>query len=565
MRVLSVNVGLPRDVPWRGRLVRTAIGKQPVAGRVRLRRRNLDGDGQADLVGHGGEHRAVLVYQRSAYEHWARELQRDDLRPGMFGENLTVDGPDDHEVCIGDRVRLGAALLEVTQPRVLCFKTGMALGAPRLPALMVRHGRPGFYCRVLEEGEIGAGDRIEHVLRHPTRLTVREASALLYLPGHDPARLREALDVAALSEGWTWSLRALLDHGSAPGNPGLSPDAGPPPAWTGPRPLRVAARRLTARDVLVLELDDPTGALPAPVAGQHLTVHLYVPGHPRTLVRSYSIAGTPGGRYRLAVKREGAASVHLHDAVAVGDRILCSAPRGAFALAPGRGPVVLISAGVGVTPLLAMLEQLAGQEPDREVVWIHSARGRQHHVLGPEAAAALARLPRARALVTSTGPGGEDGFDAYGRLDAALLRRAEPPPDADVHLCGPEPFALAMHAALDELGLVRVREEVFGGARRDDLPAPHPPPGPRGGGPEVTFARSGLSVSWDERHGTLLDLAEACDVAVSWSCRTGVCHRCESSVVAGAVAYDPAPLDTPAVGAALLCCARPDGPVVLDL
>jgi MOSC domain-containing protein YiiM len=165
--VLSVNVGLPSEVRWRSRSVRTGIGKRPVQGGVRVGRLNLDGDGQADLIGHGGEHRAVLVHQRSEYAHWAGELRRDDLVPGVFGENLTVDGPEDHEICIGDRLRIGSALLEVTQPRVLCFKTGMALCAPRLPALMVRHGRPGFYCRVLEE-------------------SVREVDALLYLPGTTP-------------------------------------------------------------------------------------------------------------------------------------------------------------------------------------------------------------------------------------------------------------------------------------------------------------------------------------------------------------------------------------------
>jgi MOSC domain-containing protein YiiM/ferredoxin-NADP reductase len=566
LRLLSVNVGLPKDVEWRGRTVRTAIGKQPVSGRIALRPLNLDGDGQADLVGHGGEHRAVLLYQRSAYEHWARELGRDDLTPGIFGENLTITGPEDDEVCVGDRLRIGTALLEVTQPRVLCFKTGMALGVPRLPALMVRHGRPGFYCRVLEPGDVAAGDQIELAHRDPRGMTVGEVDALLYLPGHSPDRLRTALTVDALSEGWRWSFRALLDHGDGPGNSGLAPDGGPPPAWPGTRQLSVAARRDETPDVVVLELADPDGALlPAPVAGQHLSLHLDVPGEPRPVVRSYSIAGTPGGRYRLAVKREGPASAYLHAALDVGDRLACGAPRGAFALAPGHGPVVLLSAGVGVTPLLAMLEHLAEMEPDREIVWIHSTRGARHHVLAAEARSALGLIARARVLIANTGPEQDDGFDLHGRLDVAALRALDLPPDADIHLCGPEPFAKTMHAALDELGLLRVREEIFGAAVAADAPPPHQPDGDEGDGPGVTFGRSGLTVAWDDRHGTLLDLAEACDVPVSWSCRTGVCHSCESGLIAGRVAYDPPPLDDPALGAALLCCSQPDGPVVLDL
>jgi MOSC domain-containing protein YiiM/ferredoxin-NADP reductase len=561
-----VNVGMPEDVAWRRKTIRTAIAKRPVAGRGRLRRLNLDGDGQADLVGHGGEHRAVLLYQRSAYGHWARELGRDDLTPGIFGENLTITGPEDDDVCVGDRLRVGAALLEVTQPRVLCFKTGMALDTPRLPALMVRHGRPGFYCRVLEEGDVGAGDAIDVVHRDPARLTVREVDALLYLPGHDAGRLRTALMLDALPDGWKWSFRALLEHGDRRGNAGLAPDEGPPPAWQGTRELLVAARRAGTPDVVILELAGPDGApLPAPVAGQHLSLHLDAPGHPRALVRSYSIAGYPGGRYRLAVKREGPASSHLHAAVGAGDRLACGAPRGAFSLAPGNGPVVLLSAGVGVTPLLAMLEDLAARRSRREIAWIHSTRGARNHVLAAEAQAALDRLANARALIASTDPDGEDGFGLRGRLAVPALRALDLSRDADVHLCGPEPFARSMHAALDELGLRRIREEVFGAVVAPDAPPPHPPEGPQGTGPAVTFGRSGLSVAWDDRHGTLLDLAEACDVPVGRSCRTGVCHRCESGLIAGRVSYDPAPLDDPAEGSALLCCSQPDGAVVLDL
>src|SRR3712207_297953 len=193
MRLLSVNVGLPEDVPWRGRTVRTAIFKSPVAGRRRVTRLNVTGDGQADLVGHGGEHRAVYVYDRSAYAHWARFLGRDDLAPGHFGENFTVDGLPDAEVCVGDRYRIGTATFEVSQPRVTCFKVGLRLEEPRMPALLYSHGRPGFYLRVLEEGEVGAGDAIERIAVGPQAMSVREVSALLYLPGHTPAGLRRAL------------------------------------------------------------------------------------------------------------------------------------------------------------------------------------------------------------------------------------------------------------------------------------------------------------------------------------------------------------------------------------
>src|SRR5918992_755367 len=236
MRLLSLNVGFPQEVTWRGRAVRTAIFKSPVVGRRRVRRLNVDGDGQADLVGHGGEHRAVYVYDRSAYEHWSEFLGRDDLVPGNFGENFTVEGMPDDEVCVGDRYRIGGAVFEVTQPRVTCFQGGLRLEEPRMPALLYSHGRPGFYLRVLEEGEVGAGDEIERVAVGPEAMTVREVSALLYLPRHTPAGLRRALAIPALTEGWRGSFEALLvqDAKGTAGNQGLAKPS-TPPAWPGMR------------------------------------------------------------------------------------------------------------------------------------------------------------------------------------------------------------------------------------------------------------------------------------------------------------------------------------------
>src|SRR3954466_10323620 len=156
-RLLSVNVGMPKDVPWQGKTVFTGVFKSPVSGPRRVRKLNVDGDGQGDLGGHGGEQRAVFVYQLDSYPHWERELGRDDLVHGQFGENFTIDGLADAEVCIGDRYRIGTAVFEVTQPRVTCYRLGIRLAQPRMPALLVAHGRPGFYLRVLDEGEVEAG------------------------------------------------------------------------------------------------------------------------------------------------------------------------------------------------------------------------------------------------------------------------------------------------------------------------------------------------------------------------------------------------------------------------
>src|SRR5208282_6646294 len=190
----------------------TAVWKQPVEGARQVRRLNIDGDGQGDLAGHGGEHRAVFVYQIESYRYWENQLARNDFTYGQFGENFTVEGLADTEVCIGDHYRIGDALFEVTQPRVTCYRVGIRMKEPRMAALLVSHHRPGFYFRVLEEGEVGAGDEILKVADGPERMTVAEIDALLYLPGRTRDLLERSVRIPALSQGWKESLQALLDQ-----------------------------------------------------------------------------------------------------------------------------------------------------------------------------------------------------------------------------------------------------------------------------------------------------------------------------------------------------------------
>jgi ferredoxin-NADP reductase/MOSC domain-containing protein YiiM/ferredoxin len=577
MRLLSVNVGQPRTIAWRGQRVRSAIWKEPVPGRRWVGGLNVAGDAQADLVGHGGAHRAVYVYDRSAYEHWSEFLGRDDLARGNFGENFTVEGMPDDEVCIGDRYRIGDATFEVTQPRVTCFKVGLRLEEPRMPALLYSHGRPGFYLRVLEEGEVGAGDEIERLAVGPQAMSVREVSALLYLPGHTPAALRRALSIPALSDGWRGSFDALLKQHArgAAGNEGLARPS-TPPAWPGLRDFRVSAARQESTSIRSFILEPADGeALPEFLPGQFLALKLQPPDAPTPLLRSYSLAAAPDQRaYRIAVKREvgGRASNFLHDRVAVGDLLAAGAPRGDFTLDPNEtGPVVLLSAGVGVTPVLAMLAGLARAGSQRGVWWVHGARSGAEHAFAAEARELLSRLPAARWHVRYSRPRPDDrkglDYDEAGRIDLDILLALGVPRDADFYLCGPSAFLRDLTAALLGWGVQpeQLHREVFGPEPRDDAPDPHPPPGPPGRGPEVAFSRSALTIAWDDRYGDLLELAEACDVPADWSCRTGVCHRCESGLVDGAVAYDPEPLDHPAPGQVLLCCARPRGPVTIDI
>src|SRR5271166_1308596 len=584
-RLLSVNVGLPRDIPWQGKSVHTGIWKAPVQGRRMVRRLNIDGDGQGDLQGHGGEHRAVLVYQIVSYRHWQAQLGRNDLAYGQFGENFTIDGLPDTEACIGDRYRIGSALFEVTQPRVTCYRVGIRMNEPQMAALLVAHHRPGFYCRVLEEGEVEAGDEIVQVLAGPERLTIAETDALLYLPGRDKSGLERALRIPALSAGWRASFEALLDHerkgGGSAGNPGLAPPAGPAPAWAGFRPLRVADKRRESSNVTSLVLEPSDGRpLAAAMPGQFTVLRLKPAPETPALLRSYSLSGEPSEkRWRVSIKREpnGAAGAYVEARLQVGDVIEASAPRGSFTLRQGDGPVILLSAGIGATPVLAMLQALAAGGSPREIWWVHGARNSGEHAFAAEVQALLKLLPGGHSQIRYSAPGPTDrpavDFDGLGRLDLHVLQELGVPREADFYLCGPAAFMSSLTADLAGWGVSagRLHSENFGSGPAltpgvAALPRPpHLPDRPTGAGPMVSFARSNLALRWDSAFQNLLELAEACDVPVRWACRTGVCHNCETGLIAGTVDYLPDPVEPPGDGNLLICCSRPRADIVLDL
>src|SRR5215212_3097626 len=580
-RLLSVNVGMPKDVSWQGRTVFTGVFKDPVDGPRRVGKLNVDGDGQGDVGGHGGEQRAVFVYQIESYRYWERELGRDDFVHGQFGENFTIEGLPDNEVCIGDRYRIGTAVFEVSQPRVTCYRVGIRMNDPRIPALLVSHRRPGFYFRVLEEGDVQAGDEIIKLGSGPERMPVAEVDALLYLPGHTRQPLLRALRIPALSPGWQASFRALLEGEPGSGNAGLAVTS-PPPAWTGFRSLGVTAITPEGDSVISTRLEDPEGErLPPARPGQYLTLRLQPDEQQRSVLRNYSLSGPPGaGYYRITVKREhdGAASGYLHTRLAVGDQLDAAAPRGTFILDGTRAPVLLISAGIGATPVLAMLHALAQEDSGREIWWLHGARSSRDHSFAAEARTLLASLPNMRTHVYYSAPGSDDregrDFERASRLTASLLAELDPPRDAEAYLCGPAPFMEEISAGLAAIGFdaSHVHTEPFGpapgltpGIAATPARAPHPPAGEPGSGPTIEFARSNLAIPWSGDYASLLELAEACDVPVRWSCRTGVCHNCETTLIAGDLEYSPDPVEPPAEGSALICCSRPREDVVLDL
>ena len=583
-RLLSINVGLPQDITWQGQTVHTGIWKAPVNGPRMVRRLNIDGDGQGDLHGHGGERRAVFVYQMESYRYWQNYLGRNDFTYGQFGENFTVDGLSDAEVCIGDRYRIGGALFEVTQPRVTCYRLGIRMNEPEIAALVVKHGRPGFYFRVLEEGEVEAGNEITQVASGPERMSVSEIDALLYMPGHPRAQLERALRIPTLSVGWRRAFEALLTEerkGSATtGNAGLAASS-PPLAWRGFRPFRVSRKTPESGNVTSLLLEPTDGqAIAATLPGQFVVLRLGPESAP-ALMRSYSLSGEPdAAHWRVSVKREadGAAGAYVSDELRVGDIVQASAARGSFTLRPGDTPVVLLSAGIGVTPVLAMLHALAAEASTREIWWLYGTRNGREHPFAEETRGLLKALADRHSYVCYSSPDPEDrpnvDFDAPGRLNMGALQELNVPRDGDFYICGPSTFMSDLTAGLTGLGVApdRIHTEMFGagpsntpGIAATSHRPPHVPAGPPGSGPTVSFARSGLNVRWGASFHSLLELAEACDVPVRWACRTGVCHTCETGLVAGKIGYRPDPVDAPADGNLLICCSQPAGDIVIDL
>jgi ferredoxin-NADP reductase len=330
-------------------------------------------------------------------------------------------------------------------------------------------------------------------------------------------------------------------------------------------------------------MQSPDGQpLPTALPGQYVVLRLPRATGGTPLFRSYSLSGPLSTeRYRISVKIEpnGVAGTYLREHVRVGDALDVSSPRGSFILQSGEGPVVLLSAGIGATPVLAMLHALAAVRSTRQVLWLHAARDRQHHPFAAEVRRLMLALTHCRSCVCYSRPGSSDkmgeNFDATGHLSRSVFREVGVPREADVYLCGPTRFMAEMKEVLATLGVApeRIHVEIFNGSESMTpgvvgaaTRVPHLPEDDANTGPLVSFARSGIAAHWKaSTYQSILELAEACDVPVRWSCRTGVCHNCESGLVSGAVGYGPEPLDKPAEGNVLVCCSQPICDVVIDL
>jgi ferredoxin-NADP reductase/ferredoxin len=417
-------------------------------------------------------------------------------------------------------------------------------------------------------------------------MTIAEVNALLYLPNHARDRLECAVRIEALSHGWRSSFEALLQSqktGPGSGNAGLAPAAAAHPVAPGFRRLAVTAIDQESAEVISLTMQSVGGQpLPRALPGQYVVLRLQLsPGSP-PLFRSYSLSGPPSTElYRISFKIEpkGVAGNYLREHVHVGDALEVSAPRGSFVLQPGDRPILLLSAGIGATPVLAMLHALAKARSTRQVFWLHAARDGKHHPFAAEVRRLMLGLLHARSSVSYSRPGPDDkireDFTAAGRFSQSIFNELDVPRDVDVYLCGPTRFMADMKESLANYGVrpERFHFEIFNGSASlmpgvasSPKRIPQLPKDDAQTGPLVSFDRSGITAHWGtSAYQSILELAEACDIPVRWSCRTGVCHNCESGLVSGSVVYGPEPLDKPADGNVLVCCSLPISDIVVDL
>jgi MOSC domain-containing protein YiiM/ferredoxin-NADP reductase len=577
MKVVSLNVGLPRTVQWKGKAVSTGIFKSPVSGRIRLRSLDFDGDAQADLSVHGGPDKAAYVYASEHYAYWRRELPDMVLPWGIFGENLTTEGLDEDALQVGDRFRIGSAEVMVTQPRLPCFKLGLRFGRDDMVKRLLASGRLGFYFRVVTEGEIAAGDQVLLVERAKDSLPVSEVTRLYAHDKNDLEGLQRMVGVAALPEDWRDFFKEQIQR---IGKAGHRP-AAPQSAWTGFRPFILREKVRESHDVASFHLVPEDGQpLPSYLPGQFLTVRLVLPGIERAIVRSYSLSdAAQPDHYRLTIRRIGSrtaepgvkaglVSTHFHDRLAVGDRIEAKAPAGIFTIDATQHdrPVVLIGGGIGITPLLSMLNAIAAEQAPRETWLLYGVRDEGDYILRPQLETIARTHANIRLRVFYSRPAGtvDDPDIQIGHMGLDAFKRLLPSTAYDFYVCGPSAMMESVTRDLQAWGVAadRVHTEAFGPAtvkQAVEGPASQPDCGF-----DVTFERSGVTAQWSRCQSPLLELAEEQSVAIDFGCRAGSCGTCVTRLLSGSVHYlrqPNAPLEANEI---LPCIAVPAEPLSLD-
>jgi len=573
VKLLSVNVSLPKQVPYNGKIITTGIFKEPVSGRVMVHTLNVQGDGQADRKVHGGRDMAVYAYPFEHYKFWEETLGRSDFPFGQFGENLTVEGLSEETARVGDVFRVGGALLQVTQPRIPCYKLALRMGeGADFPKRFQDSGRLGFYLRVIEEGEIGAGDLIERVDTDGRSVTIAEFIHIYLHQTHDHESLKRVLVSRDLGDAWRIYLEKMLEQAGPKPGPG---------GWKGYRTFVVDRKEPESETITSFYLaPEDGGPLPPFKPGQFLTFRLDIPGQSNPVTRTYTISDRPNDvYYRVSIKREtppGLSSNYFHDHVQPGAKLCVKSPRGDFWLDPGDDtPVVLVSAGVGLTPMISMLNGIIASGSGRQVWFIHGARGGRQHAMGEHMRRLAAEHDNVHLHVrySRPAPGDIEGqnHDGIGHVTVDVLKSLLPPAAYDFYLCGPTPFMKTFYNGLLDWGVAegRIHYEFFGPAsvlKAGAGKAPTQVTGDRGSPAfDVVFDRSGVTVAWDPGVDSILELAEAHGLRPDYNCRSGICHTCMCKLIAGEVTYVAEPADLPDPGYVLICCSRPKSNVIVDV
>ncbi len=561
--VVSLNVGEPRLVTYRGMSFRTGIFKAPVDHPLTLKKLNFAGDGQADLSAHGGIDKAVYCYPFEHYEFWRREIGRAHLPMGQFGENVTTAGLVESELRIGDILRMGTAVLQVSEPRIPCYKLVMHMDAGSdFSVRFLAANRTGFYCRVLAEGVVMRSDAVTLVTRDKSSPTVREVIAATQFADRDPVSLRRVIRARDISAKWRSRVRRMVD---AETRRRIEATSSPTTA------MRVEAIVAETKDIVSLWLrPDGRARMFDSLPGQYLTIVW-----PDSFKSTYSLSAldsTQGCRITVKLLRDGKGALGRSSAriasVQIWDILHVERPRGNFHPdLDDDTPLVLAGAGIGVTPIMSMIEQ-ATRSGRRDVFAAIGMRRPGEHPLAGELAALLAERRRLQAVVAYSRLNGAPplpGLPApkHGRLAASDLLRYAAAPLAEVFLCGPGEFIRQMHDGLVEAGVspLNIRYEAFGPATL--LPARSMAADPQATF-KVAFTRSHMDVVWTPASGTLLNLAEAAGVSPVFGCRAGSCGLCRIALSEGSVSYVE-PIDEPETGYVLPCCAIPQSDCRLDL
>ena len=540
--------------------VPSAFVKHNVTGPVLAHAQGLGDDEQADRAVHGGIDKAIYAYPADTYAAWREDFPGHGAlwQPGALGENLALTGCNETSVCIGDVVRLGEATLEVAQPRKPCFKLALRFADLRLPKAMVDTGRCGWYYRVLHAGMVQAGDELTLLARPNPEWSIRRVNDVSYDTNAGLAALRALSALPALSPAWRGQVETLIRSAEATGLEARF------------RPFRVAALHDEARGIRSLMLE-PTDGLGLPTArpGQHVVVRVPAEAGAPARPRSYSLSDVGTGRaYRITVKREAGASAWLHDHLRESDTLELLGPRGAFHLdRSGDHPVLLISAGVGITPLIAMLTAATtnngGAAVPRRIIMMHGARNRSEMAFGPALRSIAARHPAVELHIRLSAPGPGEPLllhETAGRIDAALVTSVmKGHEDGTAYLCGPTAFMRDAMGWLVAAGLPpdRIRTESFEGASLGPASVQES---------EVLFDMSGHRHKWQAGGPSLLDIASMSGVGVESDCRVGLCGLCATRVLEGEIVYDQPPLAPVPSGHALLCCGQPaSGRTILAL